>query len=152
MQKVEIKPLCENKSLIPKIAHWIWQEFWADKPDFSANYFEKRLHNEFLNNTQIPLGFVAFMNTSPCGSVLLIENDDEKRTHLRPWLAALFVLPESRNQGVGRALVQSVLLHAKKLNERQIFLGTDNPRYYLNLGAEVHEQVSESFAIMRFDI
>lgn len=43
----------------------------------------------------IPCARVAFSGRVPVGTVSLVEHNMDTRLDLRPWLAALFVLPKS---------------------------------------------------------
>jgi len=100
---------------------------------------------------QIPLSLVAIANDQPVGTVNLVENDDEHRPHLFPWLAALLVLPQYRGRGIGSKLVCSLIKEAKRLKIKQMYLGTYDPGFYLRFGAEIHEQVTDEFCIMRVE-
>jgi predicted N-acetyltransferase YhbS len=91
---------------------------------------------------------LAWANGESVGTVNLIENDDPQRQHLRPWLAALFVLPEHRQRGIGSALVRSLLARANRLSIPTVYLGTNNPHLYERFGAAVHDRVAESFVVM----
>jgi predicted N-acetyltransferase YhbS len=88
----------------------------------------------------IPLSLLALCDDTPIGTVNLVENDNDERPDLSPWLAALLVLPEHRGQGVGSQLVRSVIAEAARLGIRQVFLGTDIPQDYARLGATMHEE------------
>jgi len=81
--------------------------------------------------------------------VNLIEIDDERRAHLRPWLAALLVLPPYRPQGIGSLLIRSLQEQAGRIGERQMYLGTDNPDFYIRRGATVVERLDSGFCILR---
>lgn len=146
-----IKHLFEEPQYLPLVAKWIYDEFWTDKPGYSSQVFEDKL-TEATQKNKIPLSFIAFVDGAPAGTVNLIENDDEKRTHLAPWLAALVVQPEFRSKGVGSMLVKELNKCASGLGFKKLYLGTDNPGFYERLGAKKHEHVKENFYIMRFDL
>jgi GNAT superfamily N-acetyltransferase len=149
MSTIAIYHLYETQQLIPEVAHWIYKEFWFDKPGFSPQFFEGLLRNAAQLDS-IPLSLLAFVNEVPVGTINLIENDDEKRPHLRPWLAALYVKPEFRKQGVGSSLVNELLSNARRLGIQNLYLGTYNPNFYKKLGATIHEQINPKFAVMSF--
>ena len=58
------------------------------------------------------------------GFASLIEHDMETHLDLSPWLAALYVLSEHRRKGIGEVLAKRIIIEAKKLNIKQIFLFT----------------------------
>jgi predicted N-acetyltransferase YhbS len=79
---------------------------------------------------------VAVEEDNILGSVNLVKNDLPVRRELTPWLAQLYVFPESRCKGVGAALVQATVGEAKRLNRSTLYLycaGT-LPEFYKKLG------------------
>jgi predicted N-acetyltransferase YhbS len=145
---LEIVDLCERSHDIGIVASWIYREFWSDKDGFSPVHFE-RLLSKACDPSAIPIALVATVGGTPAGTVSLIENDDEQRPYLRPWLAALYVAPEYRSQGIGSSLVNALRARADKLGESEIFLGTDNPIFYQRLGAVFFEAPRSGFFIMK---
>lgn len=142
-----IDNLFEHPQHINCIAQWIHAEFWADKNVHTPQSLAGLLR-QAVNTSSIPLSLLALVDEEPVGTVNLIENDDDKRAHLRPWLAALLVVPSHRGQGIGSALVRELSERSAGLGIACLYLGTDNPGFYERLGATVHEQVTDSFAIM----
>jgi predicted N-acetyltransferase YhbS len=143
-----IAHLFEHPEHLDRAAHWIYDEFWATTnvhtPDSLAGYFRQATRAD-----AIPLSLLAFWDGEPAGTINLIENDDDKRRHLRPWLAALYVAPGHRHRGIGSTLVRTLQQHAAALGIATLYLGTDNPGFYTRLGATLHEQVDEKFAVMQ---
>ena len=140
--------LFEKSQHVPTVANWIYNEFWADKGSYSSDDLAALLYRA-TGEDAIPLSLLALCADIPVGTVNLIEHDDENRQELTPWLAALYVLPEYRNGGVGRLLVRSLQLQAAKMGIGLMYLGTDNPGFYAHLEAQIHEQPSDDFCIMR---
>ena len=66
----------------------------------------------------------------------LVENDLPLRGDLSPWLAQLFVFPESCGKGVGAALIQAAVEKARRLNRPRLYLYCSGtlPDYYEKLG------------------
>lgn len=145
-----IADLFERPELIPTVARWIHAEFWADK-DVHTPASLAALFALATQPNVIPLSLVALSSGEPVGTINLIENDDEGRRHLRPWLAALYVVPDQRCRGIGSSLVRALQKRAASMGIERMYLGTDNPGFYLRLGAVVHERVSDSFCVMRLD-
>jgi len=79
---------------------------------------------------------VALEGDKLLGSVNLVENDLPVHRELTPWLAQLYVFPESRCKGVGAALIQAAVAEAKHLNWPKLYLYCSGtlPEYYKNLG------------------
>jgi predicted N-acetyltransferase YhbS len=144
---VEIKHLSECPEHLGRIARWIHEEWWSDKPGHTVETMAARL-GEARDRNAVPLSLVALHAGTPVGTVNLVANDNEGRPDLTPWLAALLVAPEHRGQGVGSDLVRSLVGEATRLRIRQLYLGTEIPQYYARLGAEMYEEVSADYCIM----
>lgn len=145
---IEIDHLFNHTNQVRRVATWIYDEFWRDKPGYSVEFFEGLLRDA-SDPDRIPLSLLAIVDGTPAGTINLIHSDSERRPDLHPWLAALIVVPEFRNRGVGRALCRAGAAHAHRLGVREVFLGTDMPAFYAQLGAELYEQVTDTLCIMR---
>jgi len=132
---MRIDHLFRTPEHVPTVAGWIHAEFWDHAPDVTAAALAARLR-EATRTDRIPLAFVAFDGDAPVGTVSLVENDDEARPDLRPWLAALYVRPAARGRGLGAMLVRECLAAAARLGETRVHLGTSTPVFYARLGAE----------------
>jgi predicted N-acetyltransferase YhbS len=136
---------------ISTVAHWIHREFWSNTARHTPETLAALLR-QATRDDAIPLSLLALCGDVPVGTVNLIECDDENRSHLTPWLAALFVLPSYRRRGIGSLLVRTLEERAAALRIVCLYLGTDNPSFYARLGAKVHEQVTDRFCIMALDV
>ena len=123
---IEIKHLCECPEHLGTVARWIHEEWWSDKPGHTVETMASRL-GEASDQNAVPLSLVALHAGNPVGTVNLVANDNEERTDLAPWLAALLVMPEHRGQGVGSDLVRALLKEAVRLRVRQLYLGDLHP-------------------------
>ena len=74
---------------------------------------------------RIPLSLLAIAGGLLVGTINLVESDDENRLHLRPWLAALFIIPDRRRQGIGSMLVRDLQHRAANLGVPAFYRGTD---------------------------
>lgn len=147
MSRIEVVHLFEQPAHLPTVAGWIHQEWWTSKPGHSPETTAGRLR-EASSAARIPLSLLAFVDGRPAGTVNLIENDDDHRPHLTPWLAALLVLPEFRGQGLGSVLVRRCVAEASRLGVSKLYLGTTIPDFYKKLGAEILEPAGTGFWIM----
>ncbi len=148
---VQIVNLFERPDDLLVVAGWIYREFWRDTDVHTAESLAGLL-GQAVEEEEIPLSLVACVEGKAVGTVNLVENDDDARAHLRPWLAALYVEPEYRRRGVGSALVGELQRRAEAMGIGELYLGTDNPGFYERLGAVVHEQVNPEFCVMRLDV
>lgn len=134
--------------LRPAVAALIHAEFWADKPGYTPAYFEGRLA-EAADPSRLPLCRVAHEGGRLLGTASLIDNDDEARPQLWPWLAAVVIVEAARGQGLGRALVEAILDDALKLGIPTVHLGTDKPDFYARFGAAPLEFARPDLLVMR---
>ncbi|WP_413559447.1 GNAT family N-acetyltransferase [Bdellovibrio sp. HCB209] len=151
MSSVRIQHLYEVPALIPEVAQWIFNAFWSDKGLPDSSFLVEAL-GEATSSDAVPLSLVAFIDDKAVGTINLIENDDEERTHLTPWLAALWVDPKFRKQGIGSQLVLNLLAEAKRLGISELYLETHSPKFYTDLGAELIEEISPNFFLLSFKI
>ena len=93
----------------------------------------------FLDPSSRQKAFVGFASGLPVGLVLLIDNDLETHIHLKPWLASLYVMPEMRGNGVGKALVQMAENAARNRGHTELYLYTSESDYYRPLGWQEFE-------------
>jgi predicted N-acetyltransferase YhbS len=146
----EITDLFEYPQHLPLVAEWIYSEFWKDKDVHTPESLAELLRDA-TRPDEVPLSLLALVSAKPVATVNLVECDDDMRTHLRPWLAALLVLPEHRGHGIGSILVRQLQRRASQMGVDAVYLGTDIPQYYEQFGATLYEQVRDDFCIMRLD-
>ncbi len=149
---IEIIHLFHHAQHTRAVAQIIYNEFWTDVVDgMTVEDLDAHLRNTH-DVSSIPLSLIALIDSQLVGTVNLIENDDSKRTHLRPWLAAMVVAKEFRGQGIGTQLVRALLVEAQRLGFPVVYFGTDGPGFYERIGAVKHEHVRDDFSIMRFEL
>ena len=144
--------LFNHPHLTNAVAQMIYREFWVDVEDgMSETDLSAQLHTA-VDAQKIPLCLIAMVDGELVGTANLIENDDAKRAHLKPWLAAMVVRADYRGKGIGSKLVAALLTEARATELSSLYFGTDGPGFYTRLGAVEHEFVRASFSIMRFDL
>lgn len=90
----------------------------------------------------VPSIFVAMQGDIPVGTASLIADDMSIRPELAPWLASVFVLPESRGHGIASTLVQRVEAEAQANGIHQFYLYTpDQQALYQRLGWQPVERL-----------
>lgn len=129
--EIRIEPLGEHRDLIAQTVDWHMAAF--DQSGDRGFWLKARTEEARLGG--LPCCWVAFFDDEPVGSVSLIASNMDTRPELTPWLAALFVLPESRDLGVGRALVRHCEAEAYGSGCDQLYLYTSEARgFYDRLG------------------
>lgn len=149
---VAIDHLLRHAHLTEEVARLIHAEFWADRPGGMTEADLVAHLGRATDPSRIPLSLIALDGADLVGTVNLIDNDDARRAHLHPWLAAMVVKAAYRGQGIGTRLVLALLGEATRLGHPRVYFGTDGPGFYARLGAELHEQVTPAFCIMRFPL
>jgi len=141
--------LTDHPRHLDAAARMVHEEFWADRPGHSPERMAARMR-EADDAAGIPMTLVAVTDDDTVAGVInLVDNDDDDRAHLRPWLAGLVVREDLRGRGIGSALVRGLLAEARRLGVATVYFGTDGPGFYERLGATVHEQVRSDFCIMQ---
>lgn len=149
--EVAIDHLYRHPQLTGAVARLIHEEFWKDTDGMTEADLVAHLETA-TDPGHIPLSLIALAGGELAGTVNLIDNDDRKRTHLHPWLAAMVVVDGRRGKGIGTKLVLALLGEASRLGYPAVYFGTDGPGFYARLGAQLHEQVRPDFCIMRFPL
>ena len=76
------------------------------------------------------------------GTASIYVHDMDTRPDLSPWLAAVYVAPAYRKQGIGSALVKAVESAAQQIQIARLYLFTpDQEHFYARLGWSVLERV-----------
>ena len=136
MGKIDIQPLQSCRHLTETCARWNYRE-WGHAAGRSLGGTVAAFHAILESRDEAAL--VAFMNGTPAGIVLLVDSDLESHGHLKPWLASLYVRPDFRGHGVGRALVDEVELMAGQRGDPVLYLYTATPDFYRTLGWSTFE-------------
>jgi predicted N-acetyltransferase YhbS len=152
MPTLQINHLLKHPQFIEPVAQMIYNEFWRDVVNgMSLNDLVEHLQDA-NNADRIPLCLIALQDEELVGTVNLIENDDAARSHLRPWLAAMVVREDQRNNGIGTKLVSALLTEARRMQIPALYFGTDGPGFYERIGALQHEKIRADFCIMKFEL
>jgi predicted N-acetyltransferase YhbS len=99
----------------------------------------------------VPLCRVALWQGQVVGVVNLVDSDDDDHPEWAPWLAGMVVAEAWRGQGIGSALVRTLLADAWAMGVASVYFGTDGPGFYTRLGAVHQLQPRPGFWFMRFD-
>jgi GNAT superfamily N-acetyltransferase len=141
MSEITIASTADYPHLIPLLGRWYWEEWGPFEPERSLASWIAMLAPRTLRD-EIPTIYVALAagplprtEETPVGTASLIAADMSTHPELSPWLAGVYVVPEYRRQGIGRALVHRVMSTAAALSVPRLYLFTDSKqRWYANLG------------------
>lgn len=105
-----IHPLYAAPQHASCVTEWLWRAFGADALPraFFASIVE---HSQTPG--ALPITFVAVEGERLLGTVGLWRCDLISRQDLYPWMAALYVAPEARGQGLAGKLQQHVIGYAR---------------------------------------
>ncbi|HUI60984.1 MAG TPA: GNAT family N-acetyltransferase [Steroidobacteraceae bacterium] len=151
MAPLRIEQLASRTELVPVVAAWIYDEWWQEVEGASPGKLTDLLRGHLVPD-QMPLTFVASVDTLPVGTVSLLAHDvgTEQWPQLSPWLAALYVVPEHRRQGIGAALVNAIVAQAGAMGRQVLYLlTTEREEFYSQLGWQVFDKTQDSTVMSR---
>lgn len=103
---------------------------------------EKKSLEAFTSDQSGQAAVIAKLDGMLAGTCLLVRSELEPCHPVSPWLAGLYVAPEHRRHGIGRALVRSIEDQARRRGNSRLYLYTDSAiRYYERLGWTGVDQV-----------
>ncbi|MBS9477251.1 GNAT family N-acetyltransferase [Ancylobacter radicis] len=135
------------------VADRVWRAWWRDE-GVPLAVLRARLDESLgAGVAGIPTSFIACRGAAFLGTVALIACDLEARAHLTPWLAALWVEPHERGQGIGEALVGHAAAAAFAAGHAHLHLcaTADNAPYYRRLGWRGIEADVDGLDIFRLE-
>lgn len=112
----------ERPDLLDLAAEWIWAAFWK------RNGHPLEEIRALVAASDATVGpsqcMVLLVDGVPVGTAGLIRSDLDSRPDLTPWLAAMYVRPESRGRGHATALVRAVERAAAAAGYSRLWLYT----------------------------
>jgi GNAT superfamily N-acetyltransferase len=141
---MEISNLNNHPRFADTVADRGWHAWWTESGVPLAQY---RAHlDPMIKEEGIPFGLIAHEGDVYLGSVLVIENDLDARPQYTPWIAALWVEPERRRQGIAAKLIATARTEASRYGQLSCYLCAtpDKSPYYLAQGfKQIEDDVSE---------
>ena len=139
---MKITYLANYPEHVSTVAKWVIDEWGHESPGTTLEGLEEKFRNH-LNRNVIPLTLLAMEEDRPLGTASLVFHNMKDRQDLSPWLAAVYVLPEHRGQGIGARLVKSIELLAANLEVEKLYLFTpDRESFYTRMGWTVLERTT----------
>ena len=138
MQLINLKL---HPQAIPEIAQWHFDEWHALFPERTLADFAAELA-ESLQSNDIPQTWLLLdEQQNVCGTGSLLLRDMNTNHQLSPWLANIYLRPENRGQGLGRALVLQLMQQARERGVSVLYLFTeDQQSFYEKLGWQLHHR------------
>ncbi|WP_020590892.1 GNAT family N-acetyltransferase [Kiloniella laminariae] len=138
---IKIDLLRNQPRFIETCARWN-HESWGQARGISAADILDA-YRELADPENPEQAFVAFSGDTALGTTLLIDCDHPGFSHYRPWLAALYVRPEYRRQGIARALIDAVMDFSRRRGDQRLFLYSSSPEVYAAMGWQVASRFME---------
>lgn len=129
-----IVPLAARPDLVPLVAEWGHATWGHLAPGDTAAKRAERLKRH-LQVDAVPSTIVALDAAgTPIGSAALLAHDIDGDPR-GPWLASVYVVPERRGEGFGKAVVGAIEASAARAGIGLLYLFTpDKMSFYAGLG------------------
>lgn len=136
---IELKYLRDVQEYTPILAYWCHKEWWLAQKNSRDFADSIKIFRERENKIQFPLSIVAIAGDFPVGTVSLVHNDHLLGyENFTPWVAALYVIPEYRKQGVAQRLLKCTYPILLDRGIKWVYLHTTTATgFYLKLGWEI---------------
>ena len=99
----------------------IWRAWWKDK-GHGIEVIEGPVRHNLASGDAFPFCLVAGRGGTFLGTVSLIANDVAERPELTPWVAALWVEPAARGQGLATTLLSAAQTQAAAIGLGRLYL------------------------------
>ena len=138
-QGLRIRRLEADEPAFDIVGRWRYDAFFAQ--DGSTFEESRDALRAWMGGLGYETALLAEVDGEPAGSCLFVREEIDPKHDLTPWLAALYVAPEFRRRGVGRALVRAIEQHARSVGCRELFLYTVTAEMvYAKLGWTVRDR------------
>jgi len=127
-----VEPLARHPELVPLLAEWFVSEWPGWYGLGGQGNVTKDLQDFASSESSLPIGFVVFNNGVPVGAAALKAESIPSHKHLSPWAAGGFVVPVQRGQGIGAALLGSMVAHAREIGYPHVYCGTSTAESLLH--------------------
>jgi len=121
---MKIELLAENKNRLPTIAKWYFEEWGYLNKDKTLDKEIEKLQS-YLNWNKIPLMLLAIDNDELLGVAQIKYHEMSIYPHKKHWLGGVYVSKKHRGKGIAKQIVLEIIVKAKKLNIRKLYLQTE---------------------------
>jgi GNAT superfamily N-acetyltransferase len=140
--------LADYPEYVSTVAAWVHGQWGHLVPARTLAQVEAKFRTH-LNRARAPLTLLALQedaargSRTPAGTASIYLQDMATRPELTPWMAAVYVAPEFRGQGIGSQLVQAIEAQARTLGIARLYLYTpDQEHLYARLGWVTQEHTT----------
>ncbi len=153
---MEFKLLADNLTEVPTVARWLNSE-WGDPSDKeSIRNLESRLRDR-ASRDKIPVHLLAYKDNLLVGFGVLKIREMDIYPDFEHWLGSLYVIPQYRGKGIGKALIKEIVTRAISYGVTCLYLQTEkqNIGLYQKLGWVLLDQVKYKgydASVMRLDL
>ena len=148
-----IHPLYAAPQHASCVTEWLWRAFGADA---LPRAFFASIGEHSQTPGALPITFVAVEGERLLGTVGLWRCDLISRQDLYPWMAALYVAPEARGQGLAGKLQQHVIGYARAQGYTELFLYSACRDFYERFGwqyiGEGLDYPASAVSLYRYDL
>jgi len=132
---MRIEPLADHPERVATLAAWHHAQWAHLYDDWTLQVASDEL-SDHASRRALPTTLVLLDGDDLLGSVSLVLEDAPDLQHLgSPWLASLFVRPEARGLGFGKALVRAAQTLAQQQGVSRLYLFTpEHADFYRKLG------------------
>ena len=117
--------LADNLELLPVLANWYFQEWGSKEKGRTLNLEKENLRN-YLNKDKLPLILLATDNGKLLGAAQLKYREMSIYPDKEHWLGGVYVTKNHRGKGIARKIVQELIVIARNLNCKKLYLQTEN--------------------------
>jgi GNAT superfamily N-acetyltransferase len=121
---VEVVLIPNDERIWHEAAQWCMDEWHDVWPQDTLETYVEHYQSTVSDPSRLPLVLAAVDGHALLGVVTLIADDELPGATETPWLAACFVSPEHRGQGVGHLLVQECERLARSMGYSALHLFT----------------------------
>lgn len=150
---VAISNLKRRPGFSATIGERVWKAWWEWKGTPLSQIAS--LVEDNLSAGSLPFALVAHRGDTFLGTASVVVSDCEERPLLSPWVAAVWVEPEARGAGIGRAIVLEAAKTTFALGFDCVYLCSRPERlaFYTNMGWQVLEEDvdGEGLVVFRMD-
>ncbi|SQI97825.1 acetyltransferase [Klebsiella oxytoca] len=132
-----IQPLYAAPQHASRVTEWLWRAFGGET---LPQAFFASIVGHSQTPGALPMTFIAAEGETLLGTVGLWRCDLISRQDLYPWMAALYVAPEARGQGLAGKLQQHVIDYARKQGYGELFLYSACRDFYERFRLAVHRR------------
>ena len=148
-----IHPLYAAPQHASCVTEWLWRAFGADA---LPRAFFASIVGHSQTPGALPITFIAAEGEMLLGTVGLWRCDLISRQDLYPWMAALYVAPEARGQGLAGKLQQHVIGYARAQGYTELFLYSACRDFYERFGwqyiGEGLDYPASAVSLYRYDL